>query len=144
MMDLPPVMDPPAIVEIIEDGGGLMADYFEYYEQLRLNGNKIMITGDCYSACTLFFTLPKNKICFSKHAVLGFHKASPSVILQEAFGSDKAAMKVFNGLAVVWTDVFWNFTYPEDIKKELGELTVDFKYIDGAELIYYHGYKECE
>jgi len=49
-------------------------DYLRIFAQLRASGERIVIDGPCLSACTLVLsTIPKNRICVTRKAVLGFH-----------------------------------------------------------------------
>jgi len=44
---------------------------------MRTSGERLVIDGPCLSACTLFTgLLPRNRVCVTKRAVLGFHAAS--------------------------------------------------------------------
>jgi hypothetical protein len=41
---------------------------------LRQSGERIVIDGPCYSACTLVLsTIPHNRVCVTRRAILGFH-----------------------------------------------------------------------
>ena len=41
---------------------------------LRQSGERIVIDGPCYSACTLVLsTIPRSRICVTHRAILGFH-----------------------------------------------------------------------
>jgi hypothetical protein len=46
------------------------------FEGFRQSGQRIVIDGPCYSACTLVVsTIPQNRICVTTKAILGFHAA---------------------------------------------------------------------
>jgi hypothetical protein len=63
-----------ADVRILSSSGGEVGDYLRIFAQLRASGERIIIDGPCLSACTLVLsTIPKNRICVTRRAVLGFH-----------------------------------------------------------------------
>jgi hypothetical protein len=63
-----------ADVLILSSSGGRVGDYLQIFAQLRASGERIIIEGPCLSACTLVLsTIPKNRICVTRRAVLGFH-----------------------------------------------------------------------
>ena len=46
------------------------------FEDLRNSGERVVIDGPCLSACTLVLsTIPRDRICMTRRAVLGFHAA---------------------------------------------------------------------
>ena len=63
-----------ADVRILSSSGGRVGDYLQIFARLRASGERIIIDGPCLSACTLVLsTIPKNRICVTRRAVLGFH-----------------------------------------------------------------------
>ncbi len=65
-----------ATVRITDDMGGLMTDYASRFAMVRESGEKVVIDGPCYSACTMLLgMLPRSQVCVTPHAVLGFHAA---------------------------------------------------------------------
>lgn len=65
-----------ATVRISEDRGGQIGRYLENYAALRSSGERVVIDGNCLSACTLLIGLiPHNRICATSRARLGFHAA---------------------------------------------------------------------
>ncbi len=63
-----------AMVRIEDDRGGLLGEYLLKFATIRDSGERIMIDGSCYSACTLVTALiPKQRICVTERAKLGFH-----------------------------------------------------------------------
>ena len=59
--------------------GGWVTDYLATFARVRQSGEKVIIDGPCLSACTLVLsTVPSNRICVTKRAVLGFH--APRII----------------------------------------------------------------
>jgi|SRR5579863_7311217 hypothetical protein len=68
----------PALAEVrIEASpGGRATSFIEYFELLRRSGERVVIDGPCFSACTLVLDiLPRSRICVTRRAVLGFHAA---------------------------------------------------------------------
>ena len=65
-----------ADVRIRSSLGGAVEDYLRFFAQVRQSGERVIIDGPCLSACTLVLsTIPKNRICVTSRAVLGFHAA---------------------------------------------------------------------
>jgi hypothetical protein len=66
-----------AEVRIAGDPGGEVASYVRKFEAMRASGERVVIDGPCLSACTLLLgILPRDHICVTRQAVLGFHAAS--------------------------------------------------------------------
>jgi hypothetical protein len=56
--------------------GGEVRKYLMMFEELRTSGQRVVIDGPCLSACTLVLsTIPRDRICMTRRAVLGFHAA---------------------------------------------------------------------
>ena len=69
-------LTPPALadVRILSSGGGVVGDYLNFFEKVKKSGERVVIDGPCLSACTLVLsTLPRQRICVTPRAVLGFH-----------------------------------------------------------------------
>ena len=65
-----------ATVRISEDRGGQIGQYLQKLSLLRSSGERVIIDGNCLSACTLLLGLiPRNRICATSRARLGFHAA---------------------------------------------------------------------
>ena len=65
-----------AMVLIGGDNGGMMEEYTSRYRQVRDSGEQVVIDGTCMSACTMVLGLvPRERICATANAVLGFHAA---------------------------------------------------------------------
>lgn len=63
-----------ADVRIRSSSGGAVGGYWKFFSQLRQSGQRVVIDGPCFSACTLVLsTIPRNRICVTPRAVLGFH-----------------------------------------------------------------------
>jgi len=66
-----------ADVRIINDPGGEVSSYLRSFYEVRATGERIVIDGPCLSACTLLTGIvPRDHVCVTKRAVLGFHAAS--------------------------------------------------------------------
>lgn len=71
-----PLGDALAQVLIAGDPGGRIITYIRKYEAIRESGQHVMIDGMCASACTLVVSaLPRERICVTERARLGFHAA---------------------------------------------------------------------
>src|SRR5882757_11536568 len=65
-----------AAVRIKADPGGQIGPYLENLALLRSSGEKVIIDGPCLSACTMLLgVIPRNRICVTPRARLGFHAA---------------------------------------------------------------------
>src|SRR5258707_13775574 len=65
-----------ATVRITDDPGGLMSQYASRFANVRQTGEKVVIDGPCLSACTMLLgMLPRDQVCVTHNAVLGFHAA---------------------------------------------------------------------
>jgi hypothetical protein len=65
-----------ATMRIADDMGGLMTEYASRFSAVRDSGEKVVIDGPCYSACTMLLgMLPREQVCVTQNAVLGFHAA---------------------------------------------------------------------
>jgi hypothetical protein len=56
--------------------GGDVARYLTLFSLVRQSGERVIIDGPCFSACTLVLSIvPNNRICVTHRAILGFHAA---------------------------------------------------------------------
>jgi hypothetical protein len=65
-----------ATMRIAEDRGGQIGHYLQAFAMLRSTGERVVIDGNCLSACTLVLGLiPQARICATPRARFGFHAA---------------------------------------------------------------------
>ena len=65
-----------ATMRISDDVGGRIGAYVDQYSDVRNSGERVVIDGACLSACTLVLGIvPRNRICVTRRAMLGFHAA---------------------------------------------------------------------
>jgi hypothetical protein len=65
-----------AAVRIAYDPGGRIDIYVHKFQQLASSGESVVIDGLCASACTIVLSaIPRDKICVTSRAALGFHAA---------------------------------------------------------------------
>ncbi len=65
-----------AEVRILSSPGGQVGPFIDLFERVRQTGERVVIDGPCLSACTLvLMTVPNERICVTRRAVLGFHAA---------------------------------------------------------------------
>jgi hypothetical protein len=65
-----------AEVRILASPGGQVGPFLDLFERVRESGERVVIDGPCLSACTLVLsTVPSERICVTRRAVLGFHGA---------------------------------------------------------------------
>ena len=65
-----------ATMRISEDRGGQIGHYLQAFAMLRSSGERVVIDGNCLSACTLILgMIPRSRMCATSRAVFGFHAA---------------------------------------------------------------------
>jgi hypothetical protein len=65
-----------AEMRIAEDRGGQIGHYLQNFAILRSSGERVVIDGNCLSACTLVLgVIPHSRICATERARFGFHAA---------------------------------------------------------------------
>ena len=58
------------------DKGGQIGPYLARYQQIRRSGERVVIDGACFSACTIVLgVISRDRLCATPNAVLGFHAA---------------------------------------------------------------------
>jgi hypothetical protein len=68
------VLPAAADIRILASSGGTIGSYLDSFARVRKSGERVVIDGPCLSACTLVLsTVPRNRICVTPRAVLGFH-----------------------------------------------------------------------
>jgi hypothetical protein len=106
--------------------GGWVGDYLAAFARVRQSGEKVIIDGPCLSACTLVLsTIPHNRICVTKRAVLGFH--APRIIDRRSGRTARAPEA---------TRIVTN-SYPAGVRawiKKRGGLSHKLIYLRGREL----------
>jgi hypothetical protein len=100
------VLPSAAEVRIRADGGGRIGDYLDLFQRVRASGERVVIDGPCLSACTLVLSIvPKNRICVTQRAVLGFHAAYSKNWMgeeQTEHEATQAVMKFYPGPVRNW------------------------------------------
>jgi hypothetical protein len=121
-----------ATMRISDDIGGRIGAYVDQYSAVRNSGERVVIDGACLSACTLVLGIvPRNKICVTRRATLGFHAAW---------------MPGPNGKPMpsnVGTQALWDM-YPAHVRQWInsrGGLTSKMMFLRGRELM--SMYPEC-
>jgi len=94
-----------ATMRIAEDRGGQIGHYLQAFAMLRSSGERVMIDGNCLSACTLVLGLiPRSRICATPRARFGFHAAW----MPDADGTPVTSQ--------LGTQALWNI-YPTDVRR---------------------------
>ena len=121
-----------ATMRISDDVGGRIGAYVDQYSAVRNSGERVVIDGACLSACTLVLGIvPRNRICVTRRATLGFHAAW---------------MPGANGKPVpssVGTQALWDM-YPQHVRQWInsrGGLSPKMMFLRGRELM--SMYPEC-
>lgn len=113
---------------IAQDYGGSIEAYKAKFAAIRDRGERVIIDGECNSACTLVLVIvPLNRICVTPRASLGFHMA-----YYDEAAADGTKVLSYESTADVMS------SYPETVKdwvRRHGGLTADIKKIvNGPEL----------
>ena len=114
-----------ADVRIMSSAGGPVVPYVEFFSKVRKSGERVVIDGPCLSACTLVLsTIPRNRICVTSRAVLGFH----APIVADQYGRKFHSREITRAI---------NATYPPAVRawiKHDGGLTQNVILLRGREL----------
>jgi hypothetical protein len=114
-----------ATIWITGDRGGTILDYAERFRQARAAGEQVIIDGNCLSACTMVIgMLPRDRVCATPKAVLGFHAAFRPTSDGRKVASTDATQFMMN-------------TYPPQLRKwisQRGGLTTQMLFLSGREL----------
>ncbi len=113
-------------VRISNDKGGQIGPYLDAYVNIRNSGERVIIDGPCLSACTIVLgIMPRDRICVTKRAQLGFHAAwNP--------GADGRPV-----LSQAGTKALWDL-YPGQVRawlKKKGGLKPQMVMLSGPELM---------
>src|SRR6186997_1709839 len=121
-----------ATMRISDDAGGRIGAYVDQYSNVRNSGERVVIDGVCLSACTLVLGIvPRNRICVTRRAMLGFHAAWMP-------GPQGRPVP-----SAVGTQALWDM-YPTHVRRWInarGGLTSKMMFLRGSELTAM--YAEC-
>ncbi len=114
-----------ATMRISGDRGGQIGTYMQAFATLRSSGERVVVDGNCLSACTMLLGLiPRSQMCATPRARFGFHAAW---------------MPDGNGRAVtstMGTRALWN-VYPAPVRRWIsqhGGLSRKMIYLQGRDL----------
>lgn len=94
-----------ADIRITNDMGGNVQSYWDKVDQVRASGERVIIDGRCYSACTLWLRLVRyGRLCVTPRAEFGFHSAMTSLGFPDP----------------VWNERLTD-AYPDNVKVEIGK-----------------------
>lgn len=114
-----------ATMRISEDRGGQIGQYLQNYAMLRSSGERVVVDGNCLSACTLLLgVIPRDRICATSRARFGFHAA---------WMPDDNGRPVTSPLG---TEALWNI-YPPTVRRWInrhGGLTRHMIFMQGNDL----------
>jgi len=114
-----------AAMRISEDRGGQIGHYLQAFAMLRSSGERVIIDGNCLSACTLVLGLiPHSRLCATDRARFGFHAA---------WMPDRDGHPVTSSMG---TRALWNI-YPSSVRRWInrhGGLSRKMIYLQGHEL----------
>ena len=114
-----------ATMRIAEDRGGQIGHYLQTYSMLRASGERVVVDGNCLSACTLLLgIIPPAKMCATPRARFGFHAAWMPDIDGRPITSPMG------------TQALWNI-YPSSVRRWIsrnGGLSRKMIFLQGREL----------
>jgi hypothetical protein len=114
-----------ATIRIAGDAGGQIGAYLDRHDAMRQSGERVVIDGPCLSACTMVLgAIPRNRICVTSRALLGFHAA---------YDLDQSGRQVTSrgGTSLLMDH------YPRHVRSWIarrGGLSPQMKYLGGREL----------
>jgi hypothetical protein len=103
------------------DYGGLLSSHVDKYTAMAARGERLVVDGACYSACTLAFGIVD--VCATPRASFGFHMAQ--------------SLRGFGYAPDDYWTAYMMQHYPPEIRAWImskGGLTPDIKILRGAEL----------
>jgi hypothetical protein len=114
-----------ATMRISEDRGGQIGHYLQAFAMVRSSGERVIIDGNCLSACTLLLgIIPRSRMCATDRARLGFHAA---------WMPDPEGRPVTSAMG---TRALWN-NYPRSVRHWItrhGGLSRKMIYMQGPDL----------
>jgi|SRR6185312_568985 len=114
-----------ATMLISEDRGGQIGHYLQAFALLRSSGERVVVDGNCLSACTLVLGLiPRSQMCATSRARFGFHAA---------WMPDVDGRPVTSAMG---TQALWNI-YPNEVRRWInhhGGLSRRMIYMQGHDL----------
>jgi hypothetical protein len=115
-----------ATMRISGDRGGQIGRYLQAFAMLRSTGERVVIDGNCLSACTLVLgMIPRSRICATARARLGFHAAWMP-------GADGRPVTSSMGTRALWN------AYPSSVRHWIarhGGLSRHMIYLQGRALL---------
>ena len=85
----------PAEVRILASPGGQVGPFLDLFDRVRESGERVVIDVPCLSACTLVLSMvPRERICVTRRAVLGFHAARSIDRLGRLYAEPEASQEV--------------------------------------------------
>jgi hypothetical protein len=119
------VSEANSAIRISNDRGGRIATYVIKYQRLASSGESVIIDGLCASACTIVLgELPRNRICVTSRATLGFHAAWNYGPNGRTFTDPEATLMLYS-------------TYPAPVRRWIarrGGLTSHIMFLSGKPL----------
>ena len=120
-----------ADVTIRDDIGGVLKKYETKYRAIAKGGEKVVIDGDCASACTILLGIvPRGNVCVTERARLGFHLWKYP--LTEFMG--KVIMVPFPEYRQAELNYLYYDAKVRDWIARHGPQTIEVTWMDGAEL----------
>ena len=119
------VSEASSAIRISNDRGGRIGAYVLKYQRLASSGESVIIDGLCASACTIVLgELPRNRICVTSRATLGFHAAWNYGPNGRTFTDPEATLMLYS-------------TYPAPVRRWIarrGGLTPHIMFLSGKPL----------
>ena len=114
-----------ATMIISGDRGGQIGHYLQTFASVRSSGERVVVDGNCLSACTLLLGLvPRSRVCATPRARFGFHAA---------WMPDSDGRPVTSSIG---TQALWNI-YPGSVRRWInrnGGLSRKMIFLQGRDL----------
>jgi hypothetical protein len=117
----------PAAADMVitADAGGSISQYAQRYALVRDSGERVVIDGLCLSACTMLLGIvPRDRVCATGNALLGFHAARLSGLSEDGDVSPIDTQRLYS-------------LYPQQVRAWIvrhGGLKSEMIFLQGREL----------
>lgn len=110
----------PDTIIIADSPGGNLSGTMATLAEAFICETEFVISGECYSGCTLYLTLPPERICLTEEALFFFHGPAMDRDLYEAIYGTKATEEIVETNRIYATNYMMN-VYPEWLRPWLEE-----------------------
>jgi hypothetical protein len=97
-------------VTINNNNGGNLVAFMKERSDLKASGKKVIISGYCASACTIFYSLPN--VCMAKGSSLLFHGAKGMIDLADDIGNALLSTHYYAGIKTSFNNDWYTYSTP--------------------------------